>query len=54
MNKRIVKKLKLIFNPKEGGEVSRRAYRLAKKKYTRLSSTEKENFIKHLELIHNQ
>tara|TARA_B000000557_G_scaffold257453_1_gene250776 strand:- start:3503 stop:3667 length:165 start_codon:yes stop_codon:yes gene_type:complete len=54
MNKQAVKRLKLIFNPKEGGEASRRAYRLAKKKYTRLPSSEKANFIKHLELIHNQ
>lgn len=54
MNKKAVKRLKLIFNPQEGDEVSNRSFRLAKKKYTRMSSEEKKEFIKHLELIHNK
>jgi hypothetical protein len=47
------KRLKTLFNPKEGDETSKKAYRLAKKQYKSFNEDEKESFIKNLEIIHN-
>ena len=53
MNQKSVKKLRKLFNPEEGDETSKKAYRVAKKHYRKLSAEEKAKFIQNLEIIEN-
>ncbi len=53
MRGKACKRLKTLFNPKEGDETSKKAYRLAKKQYKSFNEDEKKSFIKNLEIIHN-
>jgi len=53
MNGQSSKRLKLLFNPKEGDATSKKAYRLAKKQYNSMNREDREKFIKNLETIHN-
>ena len=53
MNQRSAKKLRKLFNPAEGDEISKKAYRVAKKHYKKLPAEEKAKFIQNLEIIEN-
>jgi len=53
MNGKVSKALRSLFNPEEGNEVSKKAYRIAKKNYKQLNQQDKKNFIKNLETVQN-
>lgn len=53
MRGKACKILKTLFNPKEGDETSRKAYRIAKKQYKNMSEDEKKSFVQNLQKIHN-
>lgn len=53
MNQKNAKRLRRIFNPQEGDEVSKKSYRVAKKHFKKLPQEEKAKFIKNLETIEN-
>lgn len=51
MNGRVTKKLRQLFNPKSGDEISKKAYKKSKKHWKTLSDQEKKEFIKNLETV---
>lgn len=53
MRGKVCKILKTLFNPKEGDETSRKAYRIAKKQYKNMNEDEKKSFILNLQKIQN-
>jgi hypothetical protein len=53
MNQKSAKKLRKLLTPQDGDEISKRAYRLAKKRFKKLPAEEKAKFIKHLEYMIN-
>jgi len=53
MNGKVSKALRSLFNPREGNEISKKAYRIAKKNYKQLNQQEKKDFIKNLETVQN-
>jgi|TARA_A200000159_G_C7334329_1_gene344378 hypothetical protein len=53
MNGRTTKKLKKLFNPEEGDEISKKSYRVAKKHYNRLNKQEKKDFLANLNKVNN-
>lgn len=53
MNGKTAKALRKLFNPKEGDEVSKKAYRVAKRNYQKLNQEQRQEFIKNLETVQN-
>lgn len=53
MNGKAAKKLKQLFNPKEGDEISKKSYRVAKKHYNKLNKEEKQKFLSNLNQVQN-
>ena len=51
MNGRTTKKLRKLFNPKDGDEISKRAYKKSKKHFQKLTPEQKHEFIKNLETV---
>lgn len=51
MNGQAAKKLRQLFNPKEGDEISKKAYKKAKKHFKQLTDQDKSEFIKNLEKV---
>lgn len=51
MNGKNAKKLRKLFNPEEGDEISKKAYKTSKKHFKNLSEKQKKEFIKNLETV---